>query len=83
MLCRRSGANDATLRALAVEVDGAASVIGLLLSIASRMRARMMSTPSRSPWRMPDSSWLTPPIARTGTRAVDREAHVVDHLARR
>src|SRR5262249_46924672 len=35
--------------------------------MASRILARITSTPSRSPCRMPDSSWLTPPIDRTGT----------------
>ena len=38
-----------------------------LTAMAARMRSRMMSTSSRSPWRMPDSSWLTPAIECTGT----------------
>src|SRR5262249_20718227 len=35
--------------------------------MASRILARITSTPSKSPCRIPDSSWLTPPIDRTGT----------------
>ena len=68
--------------ARAREVDvGHASMIGSFHRVEDA-RADDRRRRSRSPWRMPDSSWLTPPIACTGTAPFDREAHVVDHLTR-
>ena len=40
----------------------------------------MLSTPSSSPWRIPDSSWLTPTDRPDRHCAVHREPDVVDHL---
>src|SRR4029079_2009016 len=53
--------------ARAQEVDGGSLGHRTAPSVAARILARMMSTSRRSPWRIPDSSWLTPPIECTGT----------------
>ena len=80
MVCSRSGANGATLRAPA-RLDWGSLGHRSAPSVAARILARMVSTSSSSPWRMPDSSWLTPPIECTGTAPFDRQPDVVDHLA--